>query len=289
MYITKKRIKGHTYHYAVIGKRVDGKPRIVWQKYLGKVEDIVARADASATAPCEAGIFEFGASAALWQIAQRLNVVRIIDDHAPKRRQGATVGEYMLIAALYRALSPGPKTQVGEWFEKTVLRRFMPHLSGADLKSQRFWDHMDRLDRPHIQAIERDLTEHLVSEFNLDLVFRTLLPDPPLVFGHGLRSIAHIGVGPVIKAREFQELVHARIDVRRQPSSSCCAVAEFEDLNTTEDVENHAHCWAFGPTVPWNQKGSLAFFELLADPHFDIRSHNQSQEKQVGECFRPAR
>lgn len=169
MYITKKRIKGHTYYYAVIGKRVDGKPRIVWQKYLGKIEDIVARADASAVAPCEAEIFEFGASAALWQIAKRLDVVKIIDRHATKRRQGGTVGEYMLIAALNRALSPGPKTQVGEWFEKTVLRRFMPHLSSTDLKSQRFWDHMDRLDRPHIQAVERDLTEHLISEFNLDL------------------------------------------------------------------------------------------------------------------------
>jgi hypothetical protein len=40
--LTAKKIRGHTYYYARQCKRVDGKPKIVWQKYLGRAEDIVA-------------------------------------------------------------------------------------------------------------------------------------------------------------------------------------------------------------------------------------------------------
>ena len=34
--ITKKVIRGKPYYYARECKRVDGKPKIVWQKYLGR-------------------------------------------------------------------------------------------------------------------------------------------------------------------------------------------------------------------------------------------------------------
>jgi hypothetical protein len=39
--LTKKKISGHIYYYARESKRIDGKPKIVWQKYLGKIEDII--------------------------------------------------------------------------------------------------------------------------------------------------------------------------------------------------------------------------------------------------------
>ncbi len=38
--IIKKLKNGNAYYYAVQSKRVNGKPRIVWQKYLGSVEAI---------------------------------------------------------------------------------------------------------------------------------------------------------------------------------------------------------------------------------------------------------
>ena len=40
--ITKKIIRGRPYYYARECKRVDGKPKVVWQKYLGRAEDIIA-------------------------------------------------------------------------------------------------------------------------------------------------------------------------------------------------------------------------------------------------------
>ena len=43
VYIAKKTKKGRTYYYAVQSARVDGNPRIVWQKYLGTLDDCATR------------------------------------------------------------------------------------------------------------------------------------------------------------------------------------------------------------------------------------------------------
>lgn len=168
--IIKKRRGNHVYYYAVECKRVNGKPRIVWQRYLGKLEDIVEKVTNNGVVrPVSAHVFQFGAVAALLGIAQRLKLVETIDAHAPKRAQGGSVGQYMLVAAINRATDPKSKRQIGPWFEDTVLRRVFPHLRAKDLSSQRFWDHMGYLDQATIRAIERDLTTHMVQEFNLDL------------------------------------------------------------------------------------------------------------------------
>ena len=39
-YILKKRLKGRTYYYLAEAQRINGKPRIVWQKYLGTADKI---------------------------------------------------------------------------------------------------------------------------------------------------------------------------------------------------------------------------------------------------------
>ena len=53
--IIKKKKKGRCYYYAVECKRADGNPRIVWQKYLGTVDALIARAEqATPAAPARA-------------------------------------------------------------------------------------------------------------------------------------------------------------------------------------------------------------------------------------------
>jgi len=39
--LRKKKISGNIYWYAVRSARVDGKPKIVWQRYLGTADHIV--------------------------------------------------------------------------------------------------------------------------------------------------------------------------------------------------------------------------------------------------------
>ena len=40
--ITSKRVGRGLYYYMRECKRVNGKPKVVWQKYLGRAEDILA-------------------------------------------------------------------------------------------------------------------------------------------------------------------------------------------------------------------------------------------------------
>src|SRR5262249_6612317 len=165
--IIKKTVRGHTYYYARECRRVAGKPKIVWQKYLGKAEDIVAALTqpAASVAPDAAVVTEFGAVAALFDLAQRLRLVEFIDRHVPPcaATAGPSVGSSLLVAALNRAVEPRSKAQIAAWFEGTILRRLLD-FRPAQLTSQRFWDQMDRVSAEVIVAIERDLTAHLVRE-----------------------------------------------------------------------------------------------------------------------------
>jgi len=172
--IIKKIIRGKVYYYARECRRVNGKPTIVRQQYLGKAEDIVAalrQPTPSSLPPADHAVLtEFGASAALYDLARRLRLVEHIDRHLPARRgpQGPTTGTYLLLAALQRCTAPASKARLAAWYDRTVLRRLLP-LRPAQLTSQRFWKQMDRVSVEAITASERDLTKHLVREFDLDV------------------------------------------------------------------------------------------------------------------------
>jgi transposase len=166
--IIHKMKKGRPYYYAVESARVNGKPRIVWQKYLGTVDAIVARTEGSKPPkPKEAVLFEAGGSAALQGIAERLDLMKLINAAVPKREQGPSVGHYMALAALNRALAPCSKVEIGDWYEQTVLRRLW-RFEKAAFTSQRFWDHMSMVSPASIEEIQTALVPRIRQEFGLD-------------------------------------------------------------------------------------------------------------------------
>jgi transposase len=172
--ITKKMIRGKPYYYARECKRINGKPKITWQQYLGRPEDIIKAMTESpprgATMPKarEAIIADFGAVTALYDLAKRLCLTEHIDRHVPKQGPGATVGEYLLVAILNRCVAPCSKAAIGKWFQGTVLRRLMD-IDTKQLSSQRFWENMDRVSHEAIVSIERDITVQMVRDFGIDL------------------------------------------------------------------------------------------------------------------------
>jgi transposase len=171
--LTKKIIRGRSYYYLRECQRIDGKPKIVSQQYLGSAADLVRRL--AGPDPLKALVREFGASAAWVDVARQLDVAAIIDRHVPKRdSRGPSVGQYLLIGALNRCLAPRSKSRIGPWFEQTVLPRLLG-VRAAQLTSQRFWDNMSRVDEYAIARIERELAQAAVSRFALDL--RCLLFD----------------------------------------------------------------------------------------------------------------
>jgi transposase len=168
--ITRRKIKGHTYYYAVASQRIHGKPRLTLQKCLGSAEKIIAAVEQQRTPlqPREIDTFSWGGVAAAWAMAERLRLLEILDRHLPKRHQGISPAQYLLLAAINRCTSPTSKRAFAHWYASTSLVRLCP-VPVKLLSSQRFWDHMQRVHEHAIAAIEADLVPHMLNEFHLDL------------------------------------------------------------------------------------------------------------------------
>ena len=172
------RIMPSLQDYSVRGKRYwrivesyrdeRGRPRIRVVRHLGTAQRLLKRLSEAPGRPLFAEERDFGATAALWDVAQQLDIIGTIDAHAPKRDQGASVGEYILLATLNRALAPASKRKLAAWYRDTILVRLLP-LRAAALRSQRFWDHMNYLDESTLAAIENDITRRVVEGWHVDL------------------------------------------------------------------------------------------------------------------------
>jgi len=164
-----KKVSGHTYYYYSEWGWVNGKCRRKWQKYLGKLGDIVKACEGGGPAPAYAEIFQWGLPSALWRECSLASVMEQIDALCPKRNQGLSTGQYLAISALNRAIRPQSKRCMWEWFSQTVLLRYLPEASKEALSSQRFWDHMDRIDADTAAAIWKNILMDVVEREGLDL------------------------------------------------------------------------------------------------------------------------
>ena len=191
-----KKIKGKkAYYFAAESKRVDGKPRIVWQKYLGTLDDIVRKCSSPSSNVSEVDIFSAGGVAAMLRIVQKLSLIEIINKEVPKRAQGASVGEYIVLAALNRILDPCSKLQMSDWYQKTVLSRLWKH-SPETFTSQMFWNHMDLITEKNIEKIQEAVAEILIKNFQINpcgLLYDTTNFYTYIATGNNRNSIAQRG------------------------------------------------------------------------------------------------
>ena len=169
--VGKKRGK-QTYYYLVESARVDGKPRIVSQQYLGTAEEVLARLEGSgAGEPDRTQHKAFGEVAAVWGMLERLEVAGIVDEVVGERRgdAGASVGTYVALATLNRVVAPCSKLAFAEWWATTVGPRLVPGLAAGALDHRRFWDAMDTISQEHLVQIGRRVAARAVEVFALDL------------------------------------------------------------------------------------------------------------------------
>jgi transposase len=171
-YLVGKKQNGKTYYYLTESARVNGKPRIVSQQYLGSADEIALRlSEAGPGEPDRSQHLSFGDVAAVWGMLDRLGVVGIVDDVVGARRSdaGASVGTYIALAALNRVVAPCSKLAFSDWWAKTTGDRLVGHLSPGALDHRRFWEAMDAITAVQLKEIERRITEAMVDVFDLDL------------------------------------------------------------------------------------------------------------------------
>jgi len=171
MGIVGKKQNGKTYYYLTESARVNGKPRIVSQRYLGSAEEVEARlAESGPGEPDRTRHLAFGDLAAVWSIIERLNVIEIVDDVVGVRRSdaAASVGTYVALACANRIVDPCSKRRFVDWWKTTAGDRWV-RLPAAALDHRRFWDAMDTITTAHLAEIEARITARIVAEFGVDL------------------------------------------------------------------------------------------------------------------------
>ncbi|MDN5780358.1 MAG: IS1634 family transposase [Humibacillus sp.] len=168
--IVGKKQGGQTYYYLVESARVNGKPRIVSQQYLGSAAEVTAKlAGTPAGEPVRTQHKSFGDLAAVWSMLARLDVPGVIDAVVPRyANAAASVGTYIALATANRIVAPCSKLAFADWWDTTAGPRFTKVRAPA-LDHRRFWDAMDRLDAPALAAVEAELGRRIVTEFDLDL------------------------------------------------------------------------------------------------------------------------
>jgi transposase len=168
--IVGKKRGGATYYYLVDSARVSGKPRIVSQEYLGTAEELAAAMRGGGLGlPDRVQHKDFGAVAAAWGLLEDLGVAGIIDEVAGTRRSdaGASVGTYLVLAALNRLADPCSKRGFAGWWAKTAGPRFTG-IGAAVLDHRRFWDAMHAVSLAALEEISRRVALAIITESGLD-------------------------------------------------------------------------------------------------------------------------
>jgi hypothetical protein len=108
-----KKIGGKTYWYLREMARVNGKPKMVSERYVGSAADVAALLDAreQAILPDRTRHLAFGDVAAAWAMLTELGVVDIVDEVVGPGPAGLplSTGTYLALAALNRLVDPCSK------------------------------------------------------------------------------------------------------------------------------------------------------------------------------------
>ena len=168
--IINKKVKKYTYYYYVESKRVNGKPKLVNQKYLGTAEAVLEKV-LSSEKPLQDQVLhseeaEFGAVALAYDIAERLGIGDIIDVILPKRKQGASVGAYILTAAINRIADPTSKSGLSEWYANTCL----PSVTGfrpSVFSPQNFWNNTC-ISAGDVDRMEDAILSKVIDAYDID-------------------------------------------------------------------------------------------------------------------------
>jgi transposase len=162
--LKKKIIKGHIYWYAVEMARINGKPKQVWQMYLGTAEKIIEVMKVSEDKPyARFKSFQYGKIAAMLQISEELKFIEIVNKHTDKKLMaGLTVGEYLLLDIIGKSSSISSENGLEEWFKNSALSILwkFPH----KLSCQNFLNHMGYIDQATIKNIEIDISRILIEK-----------------------------------------------------------------------------------------------------------------------------
>ncbi len=167
-----KKSGGRTYWYLREMARVDGKPRMVSERYLGTAADIAAAVEGAQAAamPERTRHLAFGDVAAAWGMLGDLGVAGIIDQAAGPRPAGQplSTGTYLALAALNRLAAPCSKAAFAKWWKTTAADRFTK-IPASALDHRRFWDAMHAITLEQLEQAPEQIAARIVRASGVDV------------------------------------------------------------------------------------------------------------------------
>ena len=166
-----KKIGGKTYWYLREMGRVDGKPKMISERYLGTAADIAAAMQTreAAALPERTRHLAFGDVAAGWGMLEDLGVAAVIDEVTGSRPAGArlSAGAYLALAALNRLAAPCSKAGFADWWKTTAGDR-LAKIPAAALDHRYFWDAMHAVTLEQLEEISRAIAVRIVAASGVD-------------------------------------------------------------------------------------------------------------------------
>src|SRR5712691_4528388 len=167
----KKVISGKPYWYLREMGWVDGKPKMISERYVGTAAEVEALLDAreERMLPERTRHLDFGAVAAAWGLLADLGVAAIIDEETGAGPSGLPLspGAYLALAALNRVVDPCSKRGFADWWRTTAADRFTK-IPASALDHRRFWDAMHAVPLEALPRIEEKLALAACARFGLD-------------------------------------------------------------------------------------------------------------------------
>ena len=167
-----KKIGGKTYWYLREMARVDGRPKMVSERYLGSAADIAAAMEdrEAAVLPERTRHLAFGDVAAAWGVLDQLGVAAIIDEVTGPRPAGPPLptGTYLALAALNRLVAPCSKAGFADWWKTTDADR-LAKIPAPALDHRRFWDAMHAVTQEQLEEISQKIAVRIAEVSGVDV------------------------------------------------------------------------------------------------------------------------
>jgi len=162
-HIHKEMKKGRPYYYVREIARVDGKPKVINQVYLGSPDRILEIAQGGKSVPRKIQAQSFGA---LWLanlVEKEIDLAGLIDKVVAEKKEKdktPTVGEYFLYAVYNRMIQACSKRAMPDWYKPTAVQHIRP-VQIDELNSQMYWFKWDQVGKQQLEKITKKFLQRI--------------------------------------------------------------------------------------------------------------------------------
>ena len=154
-HIHKKMKKGRPYYYVREIARVNGKPKVINQVYLGSPERMLEMAQGRKALPEKIQTQSFGA---LWLanlVEKDLDLAGLVEGIvAEEKNDTPSVGEYFVYAVYNRMIQACSKRAMPGWYKPTAIQHIRP-VDIAELNSQMYWLKWNQVTEKQLKKIAK--------------------------------------------------------------------------------------------------------------------------------------